>query len=61
MLPYRAYYPNAGVVLPNTRTIAERVIVLPTGSSMDAVGISGVLQILALLGRTGRQGDRVER
>jgi dTDP-4-amino-4,6-dideoxygalactose transaminase len=50
MQPYRSYYPNAGLVLPNTRIVAERVIVLPTGSSIgtdDIAGITSVLRALA--------------
>jgi dTDP-4-amino-4,6-dideoxygalactose transaminase len=51
MLPYRAYYPNAGLLLSNTKAVAERVIVLPTGSSVDSPMIAGVLEVLAFLGR----------
>ena len=32
MQPYRAYYPNAGLVLPNTKQVADRVVVMPTGT-----------------------------
>ena len=35
MLPYRAYYPHAGMLLPNTNQVAERIIVLPTGVHID--------------------------
>jgi dTDP-4-amino-4,6-dideoxygalactose transaminase len=50
MQPYRAYYPNAGLVLPNTKEVADRVIVLPTGtatSTDDILGITSVLRALA--------------
>jgi dTDP-4-amino-4,6-dideoxygalactose transaminase len=35
MKPYRELYPHAGLVLPNTNLVAERVIVLPTGTTMS--------------------------
>lgn len=50
MQPYRAYYPNAGLVLPNTKQVADRVVVMPTGtatSTDDIVGITSVLRALA--------------
>jgi dTDP-4-amino-4,6-dideoxygalactose transaminase len=46
MEPYRTYYPHAGLVLPNTKDVAERVIVLPTGSAMSEHEVAGVLSIL---------------
>jgi dTDP-4-amino-4,6-dideoxygalactose transaminase len=50
MQPYRAYYPHAGLVLPNTIAVAERVVVLPTGASMEVgnvLAVAGVLRSLA--------------
>lgn len=35
MMPYRELYPHAGLLLPNTKQIADRVIVLPTGTTVD--------------------------
>lgn len=46
MEPYRSYYPNADILLPNTKVVADRALVLPTGSSItrDEVGkISAIL------------------
>jgi dTDP-4-amino-4,6-dideoxygalactose transaminase len=34
MAPYRDLYPHAGLLLPNTVEVADRVIVLPTGPNM---------------------------
>ena len=51
MQPYRSYYPHAGLVLPNTQQVSERVLVLPTGSAIseqEIFGIVTVLQALAL-------------
>ena len=50
MEPYRSYYPHAGLVLPNTKRVAERVVVLPTGSALhteDIQAITSVLRVLA--------------
>lgn len=46
MEPYRSCYPRAGLVLSNTKEVAERVIVLPTGSTMGEQEVAGVLSIL---------------
>jgi dTDP-4-amino-4,6-dideoxygalactose transaminase len=51
MEPYRSFYPHAGLVLPNTSRVAERVVVLPTGTAMgveDIRAIGSVLRVLAL-------------
>jgi hypothetical protein len=34
MQPYRAYFPNAGLLLPVTERLADRVLVLPTGTAL---------------------------
>jgi dTDP-4-amino-4,6-dideoxygalactose transaminase len=41
MEPYLSLQPDAGLLLPNTDHVAERVIVLPTGQTMttDTVGV----------------------
>ncbi len=49
MLPYRAFYPHAGLILPNTKIVADRVIVLPTGISLPDNAIDTVASILRLL------------
>jgi hypothetical protein len=49
MEPYGSYYPHAGLVLPNTNRVAERVVVLPTGSVMHADAIRGITSILGVL------------
>jgi dTDP-4-amino-4,6-dideoxygalactose transaminase len=57
MEPYRSYYPNAGLVLPNTISIAERVIVLPNGVAVDEAGVDAILSVLAVLSREGASLD----
>jgi dTDP-4-amino-4,6-dideoxygalactose transaminase len=49
MQPYRAYYPKAGLVLPNTNDVANKVIVLPTGSWLSIENICGITSVLAAL------------
>ncbi|RZS57416.1 dTDP-4-amino-4,6-dideoxygalactose transaminase [Microcella putealis] len=39
MEPYRSLYPTADQHLPNTREVADRVVVLPTGTSVGAAEI----------------------
>lgn len=49
MKPYRDLFPHAGLVLPNTKEVAEKVIVLPTGPSLPegaATAISNILRVL---------------
>ena len=50
MEPYRSYYPHAGLVLANTTRVAERVVVLPTGTATavdDIAAITSILKVLA--------------
>jgi dTDP-4-amino-4,6-dideoxygalactose transaminase len=49
MLPYRAYYPHAGMLLPHTTEVAERIIVLPTGVHMDEHKIDVIISIFNLI------------
>ena len=49
MQPYKAFYPHAGLMLPNTQVVADRVIVLPTGISVDEPQIRGVVDILRVI------------
>jgi dTDP-4-amino-4,6-dideoxygalactose transaminase len=50
MEPYRSYFPNAGLVLPNTEWLAGRVLTLPTGTSVtlqDIRTICGIIKFAA--------------
>ncbi|MEL7085681.1 MAG: aminotransferase class I/II-fold pyridoxal phosphate-dependent enzyme [Cyanobacteria bacterium J06597_1] len=46
MQPYQSMYPNAAQLLPRTVDVANRVVVLPTGT---AVSVEQVQQIVAIL------------
>lgn len=49
MEPYRSYYPHAGLLLPVTESLVERVLLLPTGTSIDEQDISKICAILRLV------------
>ncbi len=46
MEPYRSFFPNAGVMLPEAERLALRVLTLPTGTSVDVEAISIVTGII---------------
>lgn len=47
MAPYRTLFPEAGNELPCTQLVADRVIVLPTGPTMDENMVRTVTSIIA--------------
>ena len=48
MEPYRTLYPDAGARLPHTEAVAERLLVLPTGTGVAAPQIEALCDLLAL-------------
>ena len=46
MEPYRSLQPGAGLRLPETERLAKRVLVLPTGTAVDATAIARLGQLL---------------
>jgi dTDP-4-amino-4,6-dideoxygalactose transaminase len=46
MEPYRSLQPNAGLLLPETERIAARVIVLPTGQTVEVETVARVCKII---------------
>ncbi len=46
MQPYRSYFPHAGLLLPETEKLSDRVLVLPTGTSIDKVQIQSIIKII---------------
>jgi len=46
MEPYRSYFPNAGLLLPETNRIAERVLCLPTGSAVARSDIDMICRLM---------------
>ena len=49
MQPYRELYPHAGLLLPNTETVAARVVVLPTGTAVNDAMIKTVAAVIRVL------------
>lgn len=49
MKPYRELYPDAGLALPATREVAERVVVLPTGTAMNEEMVRTVASVIRVL------------
>ena len=48
MEPYRSYFPNAGLLLPETERVAARVMVLPTGTAVGPKQIQAVCGLIRL-------------
>ena len=55
MEPYRAYFPHAHLLLPVTEEVVKRVMVLPTGSSIDMQSIDTICQIIRLAVENGKE------
>lgn len=48
MEPYRSYFPHSVLLLPETESLVKRVLVLPTGTSVDAQDISAICHLIRL-------------
>ncbi|NMC54034.1 MAG: dTDP-4-dehydro-6-deoxyglucose aminotransferase [Chloroflexi bacterium] len=48
MEPYRSYFPHAGLLLPETERLADRVLALPTGTAVGQTEIQEVVNIIRL-------------
>ena len=46
MEPYRSYFPHAGLLLPETEKLSQRVLILPTGTAILPEDISQICQII---------------
>ena len=51
MEPYRSYFPHAGLLLPETEQLVQRVLLLPTGTAVGAEEISTICAIIRLVVR----------
>jgi dTDP-4-amino-4,6-dideoxygalactose transaminase len=45
MEPYHTYYPNAGLLLPETERISEKVLCFPTGATLKRQDIEKICQL----------------
>jgi dTDP-4-amino-4,6-dideoxygalactose transaminase len=55
MEPYRSYFPQAGLVLPETERLTRRVLTLPTGTAVDAEIVGRVCDVIRLAVRHAPQ------
>lgn len=55
MEPYRTLYPRAASRLPHTDAVAERLLILPTGTGVSLQDIEVLTDLLALMVRDGSQ------
>jgi dTDP-4-amino-4,6-dideoxygalactose transaminase len=58
MQPYRDLYPHAGLVLSNTNRVADRVIVLPTGTTLPRHAPEVIASVIATLSKEPRRAHR---
>jgi dTDP-4-amino-4,6-dideoxygalactose transaminase len=58
MEPYRSYYPHARLLLPETEKLAQRVMLLPTGT---AISESDIAVICSILDRAIRHSPKVRK
>lgn len=58
MEPYRSYFPHAGLLLPNTESLCERVLCLPTGTAVTDDDVSGVCRLIQTAVAEGRALER---
>ncbi len=53
MEPYRSYFPHTGLLLPETERLAQRVLLLPTGTTVGIDEIQTICQIIRLVVEQG--------
>jgi len=53
MEPYRSFSPHAGLLLPETEKISNRVLVLPTGTSTSSDDIYKITQLIRFCVKNG--------
>jgi len=49
MEPYKSYFPNAGLLLPETKELCSRVLILPTGAELGEDFIQAISDTIRLL------------
>jgi dTDP-4-amino-4,6-dideoxygalactose transaminase len=58
MEPYRSYFPHAGLLLPETERLTNRVLCLPTGTGVNENQISVICRILRMMVEDGAEIGR---
>lgn len=54
MEPYRSYFPNAGLVLPQTEKLTQKVLQLPTGTAVGEDEINRICQFIHFVSQNGK-------
>jgi dTDP-4-amino-4,6-dideoxygalactose transaminase len=54
MEPYRSYFPHAGLMLPETEKLTQKVLILPTGTSIAEPEILSICQIIRMVASHSR-------
>jgi len=49
MEPYRSYFPHAGLLLPETEKLSERVLSLPTGTGIGIEEVDKICEVIRLV------------
>ena len=49
MEPYRSYFPHAGLLLPVTERLVNRILCLPTGSDVDLGDVESICEIITFV------------
>ena len=55
MEPYRSYFPHAGLLLPVTERLVNRILCLPTGSDVEVADVETICEIIAFVGNHAEQ------
>jgi dTDP-4-amino-4,6-dideoxygalactose transaminase len=55
MEPYLSYFPHAGLLLPETEKLVQRVLLLPTGTAVGLGEISTICEIIRLVVARGEE------
>ena len=62
MEPYHSHFPHAGLLLPETEKLTQRILVLPTGTAISSDDITIICQIIQLAVKHGREiNSRIPR
>ena len=54
MEPYKSYYPNAGLLLGHTESVVEKLIALPTGTSITEQDASTIANLISMIVENAR-------
>ena len=55
MEPYRSYYPNAGLLLPQTEKLSERILCLPTGTAVSTEDVDIICRLIRFAVEQGEE------